>query len=84
MVNAVSPEPIMTSGYSGCEGLLELGIGVTMMSFDAEFLPRLQFSWVIAWHILLCAFTVGVASYITLLEGLHLFTGNAIPLKKAV
>ena len=32
----------------------------------------------IAWHILLPAFTVGLASYIALLEGLYFFTGKEI------
>jgi len=32
-------------------------------------LSRLQFAWVIAWHILLPAFTVGLASFIAVLEG---------------
>src|SRR6202044_1959486 len=44
-------------------------------------LSRLQFGWVIAWHILLPAFTVGIASYIALLEGLHFFTGKEIYLR---
>src|SRR6185436_8026836 len=44
------------------------------MTFDAVFLSRLQFAWVIAWHIVLPAFTVGVASYIALLEGLNWWT----------
>lgn len=48
------------------------------MEFDALFLSRLQFAWVVAWHILLPAFTVGLASYITVLEGLHLFTGREV------
>jgi len=43
------------------------------MTFDAVFLSRLQFAWVIGWHILLPAFTVGVASYIALIERLHLY-----------
>lgn len=30
----------------------------------------------IAWHILLPAFTVGLASFIAVLEGLYLFTGK--------
>jgi cytochrome d ubiquinol oxidase subunit I len=34
----------------------------------------MQFAWVSAWHILLPAFTVGAASYIALLEGLHIAT----------
>ncbi|HEX2114662.1 MAG TPA: cytochrome ubiquinol oxidase subunit I, partial [Alphaproteobacteria bacterium] len=48
------------------------------MELDALFLSRLQFAWVIAWHILLPAFTVGLASYIAVLEGLHLATGRAV------
>jgi cytochrome bd ubiquinol oxidase subunit I len=48
------------------------------MHLDPLVLSRLQFSWVIAFHILLPAFTVGLASYIALLEGLHLVTGREI------
>ncbi len=48
------------------------------MELDPVLLSRLQFAWVIAWHILLPALTVGLASYIALLEGLHLFTGKAV------
>ena len=44
------------------------------MDLDPLFLSRLQWSWVIAWHILLPAFTVGLASYIAVLEGLYFFT----------
>ncbi|HEX6119116.1 MAG TPA: cytochrome ubiquinol oxidase subunit I [Dongiaceae bacterium] len=48
------------------------------MELDPVLLSRLQFAWVIAWHILLPAFTVGLASYIAVLEGLHLFTKREI------
>jgi cytochrome bd ubiquinol oxidase subunit I len=41
---------------------------------DPVMLSRLQWAWVIAWHILLPAFTVGLASYIAVLEGLYFFT----------
>src|SRR5215813_6765972 len=51
------------------------------MSLSPVFLSRLQFAWVIAWHILLPAFTVGIASYIALLEGLHFSTGRAVYLR---
>ena len=51
------------------------------MSLDPLILSRIQFAWVIAWHILLPAFTVGAASYITVLEGLHLATGRAVYLR---
>lgn len=45
---------------------------------DALLLSRLQFFWVIAWHILLPAFTVGSASFIAFTEGVYFFTGNKI------
>ena len=48
------------------------------MSLDPLILSRLQFVWVVAWHILLPAFTLGLASYIAVLEGLHLATGREI------
>jgi cytochrome bd ubiquinol oxidase subunit I len=48
------------------------------MSLDPVFLSRVQFAWVIAWHFLLPAFTVGLASFIAVLEGLHLATGREI------
>jgi cytochrome d ubiquinol oxidase subunit I len=51
------------------------------MEFDALLLSRLQFAWVVALHILLPAFTVGLASYIAVLEGLHFFTGRAVFLR---
>jgi len=38
----------------------------------------LQFAWVVAWHILLPALTVGLASYIAFLEGVWFFTGKEI------
>jgi hypothetical protein len=48
------------------------------MDFDPVFLSRLQFAWVIGWHILLPAFTVGLAAYIALVEGLNLVTGRQV------
>ena len=48
------------------------------MSLDPLILSRLQFVWVVAWHILLPAFTLGLASYIAVLEGMHLATGREI------
>jgi cytochrome d ubiquinol oxidase subunit I len=48
------------------------------MRLDPVLLSRLQWAWVIAWHILLPAFTVGLASYIAVLEGLYFFTGREI------
>lgn len=48
------------------------------MYLDPLILSRLQFAWVIALHILLPAFTVGLASYIALLEGVHFVTKREI------
>jgi cytochrome d ubiquinol oxidase subunit I len=48
------------------------------MTLDPLVLSRLQFAWVIAWHILLPALTVGLASYIALLEGIWFTTGKEI------
>ena len=48
------------------------------MDVDALFLSRVQFAWVIGWHILLPAFTVGLASFIAVLEGMYLFKGDEI------
>jgi cytochrome d ubiquinol oxidase subunit I len=43
------------------------------MDFDALLLSRLQFAFVIAFHIVFPAFTVGLASYIAVLEGMYLW-----------
>src|SRR6516225_630849 len=48
------------------------------MDINPVILSRLQFAWVIAWHILLPAFTVGMASFIAVLEGLRLATGRDV------
>jgi cytochrome d ubiquinol oxidase subunit I len=48
------------------------------MTLDPVLLSRLQWTWVVAWHILLPAFTLGLASYIAVLEGLYLLTGEEI------
>jgi cytochrome d ubiquinol oxidase subunit I len=48
------------------------------MHLDPLLLSRLQFVWVIALHILLPAFTVGLASFIAVMEGLHVFTGRPL------
>jgi cytochrome bd ubiquinol oxidase subunit I len=48
------------------------------MQLDPELLSRLQFAWVIGWHILLPAFTVGLASYIAFLEGVYALTKRPV------
>jgi len=44
------------------------------MEFGAVFLSRIQFAFLIAFHFLLPAFTIGLASYIAVLEGAYLWT----------
>src|ERR1700730_7850171 len=51
------------------------------MDLDPVLLSRLQFAGVIGWHILLPAFTIGMAAYITILEGMHLVTGRSVYLR---
>jgi cytochrome d ubiquinol oxidase subunit I len=48
------------------------------MHLDPEFLSRIQFAWVIGWHILLPAFTIGLASFIAFLEGAYALTSRAV------
>lgn len=54
------------------------------MHLDPILLSRLQFAWVVAFHILLPAFTVGLSSFIAVLEGIHFFTKNEIYLRISV
>src|SRR6202795_3652107 len=48
------------------------------MHLDTVLLSRMQFAWVIGWHILLPAFTVGLASLIAFLEMAHVLTQRRI------
>jgi cytochrome d ubiquinol oxidase subunit I len=51
------------------------------MELDPVLLSRLQFAFVVAFHILLPAFTVGLASYIVVLEGLYFWRRDATYLR---
>ncbi len=46
------------------------------MELDPVFLSRIQFAFVISFHILFPAFTIGLAAYIALLEILWMWTGR--------
>ncbi|HRK95756.1 MAG TPA: cytochrome ubiquinol oxidase subunit I [Rhodospirillales bacterium] len=48
------------------------------MDFDPVLLSRIQFGFVIAFHIIFPSFTIGLASYIAVLEGLWLKTNNPV------
>ena len=49
-----------------------------MPDFDALFLARLQFAFTVSFHFLFPALTIGLASYLAVLEGLWLRTGKAL------
>jgi cytochrome d ubiquinol oxidase subunit I len=48
------------------------------MELDPVFLSRIQFGFVISFHIIFPAFTIGLGAWLTTLEGVRLATGNAI------
>jgi cytochrome d ubiquinol oxidase subunit I len=48
------------------------------MGLDPVFLSRLQFGFVISFHIIFPAFTIGLGAWLTTLEGVRLATGNAL------
>jgi cytochrome d ubiquinol oxidase subunit I len=45
---------------------------------DAILLARIQFAFTVAFHILFPAFTIGLASYLAVLEGLSRLTGRQV------
>jgi cytochrome d ubiquinol oxidase subunit I len=45
---------------------------------DAVLLARAQFAFTMAFHIIFPAFTIGLASYLAVLEGLWLWTGRDV------
>jgi cytochrome d ubiquinol oxidase subunit I len=48
------------------------------MDFDAVLLARLQFAFTIAFHIIFPSFTIGLASFLAVLEGLWLGTRREV------
>ncbi len=48
------------------------------MEISALLLSRIQFAFTVSFHILFPAFTVGLAAFLTFLEGLRLATGNPL------
>ena len=47
-------------------------------SFDAAMLARLQFAFTVSFHIVFPAFSIGLASYLAVLEGLYLWTKDKV------
>ena len=48
------------------------------MEFDPVFLSRVQFAFVISFHIIFPAFTIGLAAWLATLEGVRVLTGNQL------
>lgn len=48
------------------------------MEFDPVLLSRIQFAFVISFHIIFPAFTIGLAAWLATIEGMRLATGNQI------
>src|SRR6266581_4089217 len=48
------------------------------MDLDPVFLSRLQFAFVISFHIIFPAFTIGLAAWLATMEAMHIATGNAL------
>ena len=50
------------------------------MELDPVFLSRLQFAFVISFHIIFPSFTIGLAAWLATIEGVRLTTGKEISL----
>ncbi|SBT09871.1 Cytochrome bd-type quinol oxidase, subunit 1 [Candidatus Accumulibacter aalborgensis] len=48
------------------------------MALDPVILSRIQFAFVISFHIIFPAFTIGLAAWLATIEGARLFTGNTL------
>ena len=48
------------------------------MDLDAALLARLQFAFTISFHIIFPSFTIGLASFLAVLEGLWLTTKTVV------
>lgn len=49
-----------------------------MSYLDAELLGRIQFAFTISFHIIFPSFTIGLASWLAVLEGLYLKTNESV------
>jgi cytochrome d ubiquinol oxidase subunit I len=48
------------------------------MEFDPVFLSRVQFAFVVSFHIIFPAFTIGLAAWLATIEGVSLATGEPL------
>jgi cytochrome d ubiquinol oxidase subunit I len=49
-----------------------------LVTFDPVFLSRIQFGFVISFHIIFPSFTIGLAAWLATIEGVRLATGNPV------
>ena len=50
-------------------------------NFDAQILARIQFAFTVSFHIIFPAFSIGLASYLAVLEGLYLWKKDKVYLE---
>jgi cytochrome d ubiquinol oxidase subunit I len=55
-----------------------LEVNVMFEAFDATLLARLQFAFTVSFHFIFPSLTIGLASYLAVLEALWLWTGRAV------
>ena len=48
------------------------------MEFDPVLLSRIQFAFVVSFHIIFPSFTIGLAAWLATIEGVRLATGNTV------
>jgi cytochrome d ubiquinol oxidase subunit I len=48
------------------------------MDFTALQLSRIQFAFTVSFHIIFPSFTIGLAAWLAVLEGLHVVTGRPV------
>ena len=53
-------------------------MGPVMNLFDPLVLARIQFAFTVSFHIIFPAFSIGLASYLAVLNGLGLWTGRSV------
>ena len=66
----------MTSAHA--RGCLNFSWMELAMELDPVVLSRIQFAFVISFHIIFPAFTIGLAAWLATIEGARLFTGNTL------
>jgi cytochrome d ubiquinol oxidase subunit I len=52
--------------------------GARVMNITALFLSRLQFAFTISFHIIFPSFTIGLAAWLCVLEGMHFVTSSPV------